>query len=226
MTDLKVSDNCIWIASIDPGKINFAFIVEEVNLESLKNIKNIPKNKRIISDGCTKEYSNLLDVMFKSGKTILLENLNLSKGLNKDKYIDSKVFVNLTDELDKYIKYWDKCSYIVIEQQMSFGKKKNNTLCLKIAQHALSYFTFLYRDLKSIFEFPAYHKTKILGAPGKMDKPARKKWAIEKAQEIWIDRDDFKTAQKVVSSKKKDDMSDVLVMCQAFVYLKFIDKVL
>jgi predicted GTPase len=97
---------------------------------------------------------------------------------------------------------------------------------LKIAQHALSYFTFLYRDLKNIFEFPAYHKTKILGAPGKMDKPSRKKWAIEKAQEIWIERDDFKTAQKVVSSKKKDDMSDVLVMCQAFVYLKFIDKIL
>ena len=122
MTDLKVSDNCVWIVSIDPGKINFAFIIEEVNIESLKNIKNISKNKRIVTDGCSKEYSNLLDNMFKSGKTILLENLNLSKGLNKDKYIDSKVFVNLTDELDKYIKYWDKCSYIVIEQQMSNQK--------------------------------------------------------------------------------------------------------
>ena len=142
MTDLKVSDDCVWIASIDPGKINFAFIIEEVNINQLQNIKNIPKNKRICKDSASEEYSNLLDNMFKSGKTILLENLNLSKGLNKEKYIDSKVFVNLTDELDKYIKYWDKCSYIIIEQQMSFGKKKNNTLCIKIAQHTFSYYTF------------------------------------------------------------------------------------
>lgn len=243
MSNLKVSDGCVWIASIDPGKCNFAFIIEEVDLESLRKIKNIPKVKRYITVGgggkkgkkkgkheddeeCSQEYSQILNKTYLSGKTILLENLNLTKGLDKAKYIDSKVFVNLTDELDRFLPYWDKCSYIVIEQQMSFGKRKNNTLCLKIAQHALSYFTFLYRDLKVLMEFPAYHKTKILGAPGKMDKPERKKWAIEKAQEIWIDRDDFETARKVSSSKKKDDMSDVLVMCMAFVYLKFIDKII
>jgi hypothetical protein len=224
--NFEIPDNHILIASIDPGKVNFCFCIEMIDLNQIQNIKNISKLKRIKNDGPSDEYSKILNDIYLSGKTILVKNCNLTEGANKDKYIDPKIFINLTDTLDKYVKFFDKCSYIIIEQQMSFGKKKNNTLCLKIAQHVFSYFIFLYRDFKTILEFPAYHKTKILGAPGKMDKPARKKWAIEKAQEIWLLRDDFKTASQVESSKKKDDLSDVLVMCMAFVYLKWVDKVL
>jgi hypothetical protein len=222
----KITDGCVWICSIDPGKVNFAFIIEEVNLEQIKNIKNIPKKSRFNKDGASQEYNEILNKMYTSSKTILVECISIAKDASKEKYIDPKIFINLTDALDKYQKYFDQCSYIILEQQMSFGKRKNNTLCLKIAQHAFSYFTIFYRDFKTILDFPAYHKTKILGAPEKMDKPQRKKWAIEKAQEIWIDRNDFNTASKVQSAKKRDDLSDVLVQCMAFVYLKFIDKLL
>ena len=220
-----IPEDHILIASIDPGKVNFCFCIEMINLKNIQKIKNISKLKRFNGDSPTDEYNKILSQIYLSGKTIIVKNLNLTEGANKDKYIDPRVFINLTDELDKYQKYFDKCSYIIIEQQMSFGKKKNNTLALKIAQHAFSYFTFLYRDFKMIMEFPAFHKTKILGAPGKMDKPARKKWAVEKAQEIWIEREDWNTASYVQSAKKKDDLSDVICQCNAFVYLNWIEKV-
>lgn len=222
----KVPEGKVWICSIDPGKCNFAFIIEEFDIDKLKKIKNIPKLKRFLKDKPTKEYLSLLDEMFLSGKTILLENLNITQGTTKEKYIDTKIFNNLNDALDKYLPYFDQCSHILIEMQMSFGKKKNNTMALKVAQHAFSYFTIFYRNFKEILEFPAYHKTKILGAEKGLDKSQRKKWAIQKAEEIWLLRDDFKTISKVGGKKKKDDMSDVLVQCCAFVYLRWIDKII
>lgn len=223
---IKKEEGKIWILSIDPGKINFSFIIEEIDIEKIDKIKNIPKSKRFDKNGPTDDYNKILNDMFCCGKTVIVENNSINFGVTSDKYIDPKIFINLTDVLDKYQKYFDQVDYIVIEQQMSFGKRKNNTLALKIAQHAFSYFTIMYRDWKKIQEFGAYYKTKILGAPEKMDKPARKKWAIQKASEIWILRDDFKTASKVESAKKKDDMSDTLVMTQAFIYLHFIDKLI
>ena len=110
-------------------------------------------------------------------------------------------------------------------------------MALKIGQHCYSYFAILYSRFKRIIEFPAYHKTQILGAAkikkvtkgGKvsykaMDKPARKKWSVEKAMTILAERDDFKTMSDLTSQRKKDDLADVLCQLQAFKVLVFIDK--
>ena len=94
----------------------------DINLTRIKELRSGHDETLEVED-------EILKKVFNSGKTILLENLNLTKGLDKAKYIDAKVFVNLTDELDRFLPYWDKCSYIVIEQQMSFGKRKNNMNC-------------------------------------------------------------------------------------------------
>jgi hypothetical protein len=213
-----------FIASFDIGKCNFAFYIEEFDEESLKKIKTIPKLKRYNPDGTpTEEFTNVMSSVYLNGNKVLYQNLDLTKGTNKDKYLDKKIFVNMITELDKYKDYFDKCSTIVIEQQMSF-KAAQNTMAIKLGQHCYSYFLFRYGDSKEIVEFPAYYKTQILGAPRKLTKPQRKKWATEKAVDILMERGDMDTLDEIVSQKKKDDLADVLIQLQSFKFLRYIEQ--
>ena len=77
--------------------------------------------------------------------------------------------------------------------------------------------------LKEVFYFPAYNKTQLLGAPKKLSKPDRKKWSIQAATEIWIDRDDKGSLKELAKYKKKDDICDCLVMTLAFIIYYIID---
>ena len=225
------------IASFDIGKKNFSFYIEECNLDDFSSLSNIPKKNRYNPNGtCTDEFETLLKKVYCNGKKMLLRNLDITEGTNKEKYFDSDLCHNLTEVLDTYSDYWEKVDYIVVEQQMSFGTKVN-TMALKIAQHCESYFMIRYGRSKKIVEFPSYHKTQVMGSEkiekvtkaGKktfknVDKPARKKWAIETAYGILTEREDFDTIDEITSSKKKDDLSDVIVQAQAFKYLNFVDK--
>ena len=53
------------IASFDIGKKNFAFIIEEVDLDKIKTLTNIPVSKRYNKDGTpTEAFSKLLDDLY------------------------------------------------------------------------------------------------------------------------------------------------------------------
>ena len=229
----------IHIASFDIGKVNFSFYIEEINLQMLNHLENISKSKRYNLDGTpTPDFLNILNDVYTNGKKILLKNIDLTIGTNKNKYFDMELCYNMMDTLNEYSEYWDCVDYFVIERQMSFGRK-TNTMALKLAQHCESYFINKYgRCDKQIIEFPAYHKTQILGAPqimntlksGKIKYKTlgdreRKKWAIEQAFYILSLREDFETMSDIGLMKKRDDVSDTIVQCQAFKYLYFIDKV-
>jgi hypothetical protein len=252
-----------WVAAFDPGKVNFAFIIEEIDKDLLKNIVCPLKKDRFIKDKESKKrhdiepsesYLLFLEEFYHCGKTILCSNTDITKQLtvneesslissvkkkrrtkeeiekdklektkNKDKKrgskaLDQYVFLRMTALLDSHKEYFDKCTTIIIEQQMSFGTRVN-TMAIKIAQHIYSYFLFRYGDSKTIVEFPSYNKTQILGAPGGLEKPKRKKWAIEKADEIWTLRGDMETVEMVGSKKKKDDMSDCLLHVLSYIIL-------
>jgi hypothetical protein len=229
-----------YIASFDIGKKNFAFYVEEVNIDVLEKMTSIPKNKRYNVDGTPKdEFQTLISNVYLTGNKILYKNLDLTEGTKKEKYLDSLIYHNMIEALDTYKDVFDKCSIIVIEQQMSF-KNAQNTMALKLAQHLHSYFIFRYPitkcgnvvidDSKEVVEFPAYYKTQVLGAPkvgGKsMSKPQRKKWATEKAMDILMERGDTETLEEIEGSKKKDDLADTLIQLQSFKFLRFVDKFL
>ena len=214
------------IASFDIGKKNFAFIIEEVDLNKLKNIVNIPASKRYNKDGTpTDSFTKILDDLYMCGKVILIKNLDITYDCDPSKYFDPHLFINMQNELDKYTEYWNKCDAFIVEQQMSFGRTKNNSMAVKLGQHCQSYFLINYNNFKTTIEFPAYHKTQILGAPKceRKTKPGRKKWAIKKALEILNMRNDEETLSKVTTKKKQDDMSDCLLMTITFSYLYFID---
>lgn len=223
----------IWICSIDIGKVNFCFCVEEFNRTELIALKNVPKLHRYNADGTpTEKFSPILKSICNNGKIILFKNSNLTKNCVKGKYLDPETFHNLTELLDEYGEFWDKCTSFVIEQQMN-----KNPMALKLGQHCYSYFIFKYGRFKQVIEFPSYHKTQILGAKkierktkkGKItykaiDKPTRKKWSVERATAILADRGDFKTLSELTSARKRDDICDCMLMNISFVYLAFVDK--
>jgi hypothetical protein len=207
----------MFIASFDIGKKNFAFCVEEIDDLVFQSLRvSIPKIHRYNRDGtCTPEFEEELQKIFNTGNIVLLENVDLTMECDNTLLLDPLVFVNMNSILTRYKSYWDKCSVIIIEQQMGFGTKINYT-ALKLGQHCFSYFIFNYANFKQVIEFPSYHKTKLLGAPKKISKTERKKWAVKKALEILHDRRDLDNIKKINSIKKKDDVSDVIVQLQSY----------
>jgi hypothetical protein len=227
----------IWVASFDIGKKNFAFYIEEFDKNLLIDLPLIPKPKRYNPNGTpTVEFKKQLKNICSNGKTILFKNSDLTENCSPGKYLDPETYHNMVDLLDQYKEYWDQCDAFVIEEQMSFGNRRN-TMALKLGQHCYSYFVFNYGRFKSIIEFKAYHKTQVLGCKklekktkkGKIsykaiDKPARKKWSILKATEILEGRGDFETMSKLTTQKKKDDLADVVCQLEAFKFLAYVEK--
>jgi hypothetical protein len=228
----------IWIGSFDIGKKNFSFCIEEFSKSELLAIRNISSTKRYSEDGTpTPKMQDILDQVFANGRIILHKNLDLTENCDPKVKLDPETFHNMTDVLDEYTEYWDKCSAVVIEEQMSFGKKLNK-MAMKLGQHCYSYFTFKYGRYKSVIEFPAYHKTQVLGAPkvegkpyksGKirykaMEKPARKKWSVDKAIEILTNRGEMDIVENMTSKKKLDDLADCICQLNAFKYKIYVDK--
>ena len=231
----RSDDTEIFIMCIDPGTKNFAFTVGSCNKDDLNRIENIPKNNRYNVDGtATDDFLAVLDQVYASGKIILNKNIDLTVDCKSNN--DDRVFYNLYQALEDYADIINKCQYILIEQQMNFGKAKSNPLALKVAHTCFSYFIFKYALSKTIIDFPAYHKTNILGCPKNppkgnkkrwtaVTKPIRKKWAVEKAIEILSSCEDEEALAGINKVKKKDDLCDTILMLQCAKYLLFVDKI-
>ena len=227
------------IIAFDIGKKNFAFVMEEVSDEHLKNITNIPKKERYNKDGtCTDKFNQILQQLYLNGKILMVENIDLTYECNPKKYLDPKVYLNMITEMDKYKDKFDECDVFLIERQMSFGKKKTNTMALKLGQHCYSYLLMKYLQDKIIIDYPAYYKTQILGAPKKFGKISktykngktvqiqdnRKKWSVRIATDILQLRKDNDSLEIINDTRKRDYMCDCLLMTITFSYLYFVDK--
>jgi hypothetical protein len=219
------SEGTTWIASFDIGAKNFAFCIEEINLEALYEIQNIKMNDRYDKDGSLSIlFSKIIHEVTMNGNIIVVEHADLTdNGEMKANSGNPKILVNMTNLLESYSEYWTHCSTFIIEQQMSFGNKRN-TMALKLGQHCFSYFIIKFALEKCVIEFPAYYKTKIMGAPKKMTKHARKMWSVEEAIKILLQRNDHDTLDQITNRKKRDDVADVIVQLQSFKYLHFVDK--
>ncbi len=149
--------NLVWGCAIDIGKKNFSFCVEEFDARELLKLKNVPETKRYNPDGTpTKEMQKLLETIYSNGKIVLHKNLDLTENCNPKVKLDPETIHNMIDVLDEQVDFWDKCAFILIEQQMAFGNKMNH-MAVKLGQHCYSYFTFKYGRFKQVIEYPAYH---------------------------------------------------------------------
>jgi hypothetical protein len=209
----------VWIATIDPGKKNFAFIIQQVDIEQFHKIKFVPKDDRYNDDGThTSEFKKNIEEICKCSQVIVWKKIDVTCGSKK--YFDEKILYELTNILDSYKEYWDKCSYIIIEEQMSFGTK-HNTMAIKIAQHCQSYFIFNYFKFKQIVMFPSYHKTKVLGALKGITKPQRKTWSTKFVNELIEHMELDNEIEEYKKEKKKDDKADCMLMVYAFLIKNF-----
>lgn len=176
----------MWLASIDIGIKNFAFAVID-----WKGRKSILGNQ-----GGT-EF-----------EIVDLQNIDIT---TSDK-IEKDIARNIIDVLDAYKSLWDQCDYFIIEQQMQF-RHATNIKALKISQYVLCYFCIHYKD-KTIVEYPAYHKTQVLGAPSGLTKYERKKWAVNTVRNILKERSE---EHLLDSFTKLDDICDACLLGIAYI---------
>lgn len=213
------------IASFDIGKLTFSFCIEETS--GILDIGKIPKLKYNTDGTCLPSFRPIIDKVCLSGQIIFCETFNLTEGCDNKKKLDPRTLVNLKKVLDDHSSYFNRCDSFIIEQQMSFGKKKSNPMALKISHFLYSYLIIKYDLTKEIVDFPSYHKTKVLGCPKEESKTKyrRKKWSSEIC--IWLlnERGDEKNLLKILSTGKKDDMADCILQLQAYKFLKSEKKI-
>jgi hypothetical protein len=183
------------ILSVDIGTKNCAFYIEEFDEKEFSGVKGS------------------LERLYKIGKRIYWKVINFEKDLKAG----IEIFVPILQFLDDNRGIWDKCNGIILEKQMKINYSA------QVVQHFIfSYFKTLYGPFKYISDISATRKTQALGAPKKMIKKERKKWAVNEAHRVFDLRDDLE-GLKILHSGKADDLADSCLQLKAFQKLVFVD---
>lgn len=112
------SINKIQICSIDIGKKNLCFYIQEIDILELSKIKNIPLKDRYNTDGSlTNQMKLILDQIYKNGKTILFKNNDITENCKPKLYFDPEFFHNINDLFDSYLPYFNNCSYLSLNNK-------------------------------------------------------------------------------------------------------------
>ena len=149
------------------------------------------------------------ETLYTHGKRVYWKRMNFTKNT-------SDVLVNVSLCLDKDRKIFDTCNGIIVEKQHKLNYRA------QVIEHVIiGYFKALYGPFKYISNISATLKTQLLGAPKKMDKPARKKWAVQEVHRL-CDRSNDLEGLKILYSGKPDDLADARLQLKAFLKLVFI----
>ena len=151
------------------------------------------------------------ETLYQEGKREFWDRVDFTRGHD--------LYVNIGLYLDKHRSVWNQCNGIIIERQL-----KTNPKAQSIQFFIFGYFKNLYGPFKYISDISASRKTQVLSAPRKMDKKARKAWAVEEARKIFQLRRDHE-ALRILESGKADDLADSCVQLKAFQKLVFVDGV-
>jgi len=202
----KPEKDKIRIASFDIGKKNFAQYTEDADIPTLQKLEkeysSLPKNlKRRCGGPMNSSIEKMLNEIFLTSDRIQTGVYDLRDDKTSDN-LDVKTRINLLNHLESYIALWNTCDIFIIEQQFfktwSSGSRKSkkgkgteaNVDAIKIGEACLMWFLNTY-PLKEVMYFGSQNKTQILGAPSKLSKTERKKWATEKSRKIYEERQDF-----------------------------------
>lgn len=126
---------------------------------------------------------------------------------------DVSMYVALLNFLNTHKKYLLQTHIMVIEKQLHI-----NYQAVRISQHIITYFMTISQDselLPSIFELDSKVKGQYLGAPKNISEKQLKQWAVTKAVEILTARGDKWSLEVIENTKKKDDLSDVVIQVEA-----------
>jgi len=228
------------IASFDVGYVNFGQYIEEVDTVELENLRNRYKQLSKIDQRKTSGFMNdniivLQNDMFTSSKYLDFGVFDLREDKSTKK-IDLSTRNNLFKHMRAHYELFEKCDLFIIEQQFfntfaSNGRKVPgggaNIDAIKLGECLYSWIKINF-PFKEVEFFSSTYKTQILGAQTKMTKPQRKKWAVEKALEIFTIRGDDTNLLRDTKKKNKnticDDICDACVQCQAYKFKRFVGE--
>ena len=161
------------------------------------------------------------------GKVMHLERKELAP--NKDGFFNNTAFLNLYAWLRELHPFLQQVDLVLIEQQM-----KVNAMAQVISHH-LHAFLLIHYPQKMIKMYPAKQKTRVIGMAlkvanklgnlSKVTKVARKKWAVENAEQILKARQDHQAWYDYVfkqNKSKKDDLSDVIMQNLSYIITQII----
>ena len=103
---------------------------------------------------------------------------------------------------------------ILIEQQMGF-KSMVNYKAIQIAAHVHAFFLIKFPNIR-VIEYPSYLKTRTFGVRFAKKKD-RKEWAIRTVSSFFDNQKDEVSKEWLESFKKKDDISDCILMIISFI---------
>lgn len=244
METSRVLPSFITIASFDIGVTNFAYYVERCPLrvleESAMQYEMLsPWIKKSCKRGVDPNLDSIINRVCEDAEGIEMNvtNLKSSDHLTIDSTSPGGLSIdtrkNLFKHLSNHRDLWERCNIVIFEQQFfntynfkgagRFKRAKHgtgaNVKAIKIAEAALSWFLIHYPSKEYVI-FSSTHKTQILGAPKKLDKPSRKKWSITQAKKLFEARKDPRSIlrlQRYASRRQKlDDVSDCVLQCQAY----------
>lgn len=105
---------------------------------------------------------------------------------------------------------------VVEEQRLIKNQITNATRNMRLMQHVFSYFQLMYPTVPHI-ELPPHIKTaRFTGAPGKLDREARKEWAVTEAMRLFTERGDTESMKTFEACKKIDDLADTVIQLRAY----------
>jgi len=209
------------IASIDIGLKTLSIYKEYFDQDKAKKIK-IPKTRYNKLLAATDEFEEYVLKVSCCGQAMFFEKTSLGE---RTDFFSGKAILNLFDFLDSLNskKIFDDVDVILIEKQLG-----RNPMASVLMNHVHSWFLINFRDFKKTILYPSKNKTRVLGAPlkiendkgraQKVDKAFRKKWSKLKCYEILTEREDHQSLDYIfVKNKSKaDDLADTL--CQALSY--------
>jgi hypothetical protein len=180
--------------------------------------KNLAWSSVFYKDLVLSEETNKSKIITESIQELIKTKMNV---LNMDVFDieqDSKncmtMYKNLHDYLSKNMFIWSSADVFLVEQQMS-TRSISNIKAIKISQHILAFFMIHYQE-KKIVEYCANYKTSVFGIRIP-EKKNRKKWSIEKVQEII--QEDPVSEDYLSVFPKKDDICDCILMTYTYFYI-------
>ena len=225
--------------SIDVGVKNCAFCIESFNEEEFDQLKVVSISNRFEIDTTpqeekkgekkgkrkktkqrfkiTDEFKKVLKRAYSIGNIKYWEVIDFSNE-GKLPLDDNRILINLMQFLLSIENLTDKVDLILIERQM-----KKNHLARRIEGFLFSHFVSKYGIYKEIIDISASRKTQFFRFKDK-NKNNRKKFSVEIVKKILKKRGDSSSLQKLLSSKKKDDLADSFLQLFVFKMLVFYDK--
>ena len=179
------------IAAIDPGIKNFAFSIENVDVDTVRGIRD-------------------LSTLVLCSETVFFANIELCDTTTRE----------LTRVLNLYTHLWEQVDVVLVERQMQF-RSIINTKALRVAHHCLSYFELSFHEMVVVDFPSSNKTRVLGAPSGMTKPQRKKWSVAYASEILEERGDCETIKMRETMGRKLDDVSDCLLMCMAYTSLKY-----